>query len=160
MKKIIALCIIFGIFVNVLYIPAEAAENQYNYNQDISENEEFTNEKILATFTVDEKGEISIQPRNKDWKQMSDTNNLVKFFYNGSSTSDLKIHLYMQSTATNVYVHFKEGNYYATSRDPIKATWYGSGHKYATLKTNPSKKYYSVYLEGGFVGSGAIYSEP
>lgn len=142
-RKIFALLIAFIMLVN-MYTATSAAEP--------------ANNKLLATFTVDEQGNLSIQPRNTDLAAMSDSTNLVKFWAN--SGMNIKIHLYISSAATNVYVHFHEGNSYATSSDTVKAVWSGTGHKYADLKLNASGGYYSVYLRGGFVGSGAVYAEP
>ena len=134
-------------------MPASAAQSPFD--ESFSRKEEG---ELLATFQINEQGELTIQPRNVDLAPMSQTTNLSKFHV-GKGTN-IKIHLYISAASTNIYVHFREGGGYANADSTVKAIWKGTGHKYADLKLNAPANDYSVYLRGAFVGSGAVYSEP
>lgn len=115
---------------------------------------------VILDIVSDNNGEVTVQPRNVDLAPMSDSDNLAKFYC--PKGKNIKIHINVRTISPNtkIKVHFREGNNYATSASPVKATWSGEGHKYADLKSNAPAGYYSVYLEGAFTGSGAVYTEP
>lgn len=115
---------------------------------------------IILNVVSNNNGEVTVQPRNVDLAQMSSMTNVVKFYC--PKGKNIKIHIYVSKIFPNtkIKVHFREGNNYANSSSPVKATWSGEGHKYADLKPNASAGYYSVYLEGAFTGEGAVYTEP
>lgn len=158
MNKVLAILLSVCMMAIVFVQPVLAAETSNENVTILEKNTENSCGELIATFNVDEDGKVTISPKNTDLATMSQTYNLVKFY--AKKGTNIKIHINVTSITGSIKVHFHVGNAYATSSDPIKATWTGTGHKYADLKLNASAGYYSVYLRGAFVGSGAVYSEP
>lgn len=168
MKKFIAFLLSLCMLIACTCSPAAATENvsdngglYQTSDEQYKDVELDSDDEMLFTFDIvpDGNGNSTIQPRNKDYLRMSQVE-CSGTFLNDKAGNNLKIHIYVESATTKIWVYFVKGNRTPTERDTCIATWSGTGHKYADLQLNAETGWYGVYLAGGFTGHGAVYSEP
>ena len=115
--------------------------------------------QVATTRNINKDEAMSVEPRNQDYIQLNGANNYQGTFYVRRG-ENVKIHMYIDyysGLLIPIRVHFNKGSNPST----IVTTWTGTGHKYADLCINcQSPGEYSVWLEGNFRGSGAVYREP
>lgn len=115
--------------------------------------------QVVTSTNVKENDVASVTPRNIDYVQLNGTNTYYGTFYVNRG-DNVKIHMYIDyynGLLMPIRIHFNKRG--ATSK--VVATWTGTGHKYADLYLNCQEPgEYTVWLEGNFSGSGAVYREP
>lgn len=147
MKKILALCLSFSMFLICFAMPVSASEAK-------------NGEEAQVMF--DEPGN-TIMPLNIDRQQFNGDIVYWQGTVHVPKGSNMKLHLYVNSyligNSLNIYV--KPGTAAGTLDEKYRvATWKGTGHHWVDLALNTQYTEYYVMLWGSINATGAIYTEP